>query len=110
MCPGFGRWKRPFPTVVDSELEVGTECVAGEELFPASGGQLLDSTVGMDTDALQHVHEIRIRMDAVEAAGRGEAVENGQALGSDLSPTEVPKISTDRNGSDLALEMIGIDL
>ena len=49
-------------------------------------------------------------MHAVEPAGRDETVENAEALGADLGPTKHPILPADRNRSDRAFEVIGVDL
>jgi hypothetical protein len=46
-------------------VEIGAQGIVREELFPQAGGEELDLKGGMGIDALQHIHKIDIRIDAL---------------------------------------------
>ena len=102
--------KRLLRDVIDGELEVRTKRVVGEQILPPSRRQLFDGIVWMNADALQDIDEVGVGVDAVESASRSEAMEDSEAFGADLGSAKDPVLSPDGNGSDLAFQMVGVDL
>jgi hypothetical protein len=61
-----------------------------EVLLPKPRGELLDGREGVGVDALQHVHEVGVGIDAVERAGRDQALDLPDALRPEVRPAEEP--------------------
>jgi hypothetical protein len=51
-------------------IEVGAQRVVGEVLLPQARREELDLKGGMGIDALQHIHQIDVGIDAVQATRR----------------------------------------
>ena len=63
----------------------------------------------MLTDALQHIDEVRVRVDALQTAGGDQALHDSNVLGADFGPTEEPVAPSHWNRAQGALDMVGID-
>jgi hypothetical protein len=47
----------------------------------------------MLADPLQHVDEIRVRVDTLQAAGGDQALHDARVLGADFGPTKKPVLA-----------------
>jgi hypothetical protein len=59
-------------------------------LLPQAGREKVDLKGGMGVDALQHIDEVNIRIDSLEAARREDALHNPNVARSHLRPVEEP--------------------
>jgi hypothetical protein len=50
--------------------------VVGEVPFPQAGCEQVDLTSGVGINALEHVHEVDIRIDALQATRREQTLDN----------------------------------
>ena len=48
---------------------------------------------GMEADPLQHVDQIGVGIDALQAAGGQQALDDADVLGADLGPAEQPVLA-----------------
>lgn len=55
--------------LVTDAIEIGAQRMVGEVVFPEAGSQELDLQRGMRIDALEHIHQIDVGSDAVQATG-----------------------------------------
>jgi len=62
----------------------------------------------MKADALQHIDQIRVRMDAVQLAGAVQTLDQPHMLGTQFCPTRHPIFASERCGPDFPFEMIDI--
>jgi hypothetical protein len=60
-------------------------------------------------DALEHVDEVVVGVDLVQAAGYQQALDGGDGLGADLAPAEQPVPAAHGNRAQGALQVIGVD-
>jgi hypothetical protein len=51
-------------------IEIGAQGMVGEVLLPQTGRQELDFQRGMSIDALQYIHQVDIRIDALQPTRR----------------------------------------
>ena len=51
----------------------------------------------MQSDALQHIDQVGVRVDALQAAGHHEALEESQLLSTQLGPTKQVILSSHGN-------------
>lgn len=58
---------------------------------------------------LQDVHEIIVGIDPLQAAGTEQTLDDTKMLCAEFGPTEEPVFSPQGNGSDLALDVVGVD-
>ena len=59
-------------------------------LFPQTRSQLSDSTGGVKADPLQHIDQVGIGVDTMQAARDDQTLHDANVLGAQLSPAEVP--------------------
>jgi hypothetical protein len=59
-------------------------------LLPQAGREKVDLKGGMGIDALQHIDEVNIRIDLLEAARREETLHNPNVARFHLRPAEEP--------------------
>lgn len=78
-------------------------------LLPEPRCEKMDLSRRVVFDALQDIHQVGVRVDALEAARPQEALDDADVLGSDLGPAEEVVAASERNRTDFAFEMIGID-
>lgn len=62
-------------------------------LLPQSGRKFGDAAGGLIGDALQNVDEIAIGIDAVQAAGDDQALDDADVFGAKLGPAEEPGLA-----------------
>ena len=80
-----------------------------EVLFPQARGEELDLKGGMGIDALEDIDEIDIGIDALEATGGQQTLDDADMAGTHFRPTEQPVAPAQGNGANLPFQMIGID-
>jgi hypothetical protein len=68
-------------------VQVGAQRIVGETLLPQTGRQFCHARCGMQSDALKHVDEIGIRIDAVQSARDDQALDY-----SDISPARATPV------------------
>jgi hypothetical protein len=83
--------------------------MVGEVLFPPARREQMDLEGGMGINTLEHVHEIDIRIDALQATGGNEALHDADIACADFRPTEEPRFAAHGNGPDLPLQVVGIE-
>ena len=71
-------------------MQVGAQRVIREVLFPQTRRELCDPGCGVLRDALEHIDEVGVRIDAVKAAGDDQALDDADVAGTELGPTEKP--------------------
>ena len=89
---------------VAGPVEVGAQRVVGEQRPPHPQRQFDGARRGMLPDALQHVHEIRVR--ALQRAGREQGLDRADAPGADLGPGEQPVAPPGRDRPQRPFEMV----
>jgi len=60
--------------------------MGGEQIFPPPGGEVFHLGSGMEGDALEHVDQVGIGIDAVEPASGDQTLDDADLLGAGLSP------------------------
>ena len=71
-------------------MQVGAKWVLGEVLLPQTWRELCDPGSGVQRDALEHINEIGVRIDAVQAAGDDQALDDADVPGAELGPAKKP--------------------
>ena len=71
-------------------MQVGAQRVIGEVLLPQTWRELGDAGSGVLRDALKHIDEVGVGIDAMEAAGDDQALDDADVAGAELGPTEKP--------------------
>ena len=89
-------------------IEVGAQRVVCEVLLPQAGREELDFQGGMGIDALEHIDQIDVGIDALQTTRREQTVDNPHMAGADFRPTEQPVFAAQGNGPNFPLQMIGI--
>ena len=78
-------------------------------LLPQSRGELSDTCGGVLPDPLQHIDEVGVDVDLVQATGGDQALHNADLLGAELGPAEIPVFPAHGNYPQRALQVIRID-
>ena len=60
----------------------------------------------MLVDALQHVHEIGVRIDVVQAAGHQQTLDDADVLGAQFGPGEQPVAPAHGDDTQCAFQMV----
>ena len=81
----------------------------GEKSCFHSRGVRSDATCGMVTDPLQNIDEVNVRIDAVQAAGNDQTLDDADMFGTEFGPAEVPVFTAHRNNAQGSLQMVGVD-
>ena len=74
----------------DATVQVGAQRVVREVLLPQTRRELGDPGSGMQGDSLEHIDEVGVGIDAVQAAGDDQALNDADVAGAELGPTEKP--------------------
>ena len=90
-------------------VQIGAQGCLGKVLFPQTRGELGHVLGRMLTDPLQDVYEIIVGIDPLQAAGTEQTLDDTEMLCTKFSPAEEPVFSPQGNGSDLALDVVGVD-
>ena len=77
-------------------------------LFPKAGGKQVDLKGGVGIDPLEHINQVRIGIDTLQATRGDQALDHADVAGTHLRPTEEPCFAAHGNGPDLALQVVGI--
>ena len=89
-------------------IEVGAQRVVCEVLLPQAGREELDFQGGMGIDALEHIDQIDVGIDALQTTRRKQTVDDAHMVGADFRPTEQPVLLAQGNRANFSLQMIGI--
>ena len=71
-------------------MQVGAHRVVRKEFSPQTRRELCDPGSGVQRDALEHIDEVGVRIDAVQAAGDDQALDDADVTGAEFGPTEKP--------------------
>lgn len=71
-------------------IEIGAQRLVGEVFFPQPRREELDLQRRMRIDALQHIDQIAIGIDAVQATRGEHTVDDADLSRADFRPTEEP--------------------
>jgi hypothetical protein len=82
---------------------------SGEQCLPVSWSEFLDAGGGVLGYALQHIDQVRVNIDSVQAAGDDQALHYADIARAEFGPAERPGFSSHRDHSQGTLEMIGIE-
>jgi hypothetical protein len=63
----------------------------------------------MDIDALEHIHQKAVGIDALQTTGSEQTLNDANMARAHFCPTEQPVASAHRNRANLPLQMIGIN-
>ena len=74
--------------------------MVGEVLFPQARREKVDLQGGMGIDALEHIDQIDIGIDALEATGGQQTLDDADMARADFRPTEQPVSSAHRNRAE----------
>jgi hypothetical protein len=77
-------------TLLTDTIEVGAEGMLREVLFPQARGEELDFKGGVGIDALEDIDEIDVGIDALEATGGQQTLNDADMARADFRPTEQP--------------------
>jgi hypothetical protein len=83
--------------------------VLSKVLFPQAGREEVDLQGRMGIDALPHIDQIDRGIDALEATGGQQTLDDPHMARPYFRPTEHPVFAAQRKGSTLPLQMIGIN-
>jgi hypothetical protein len=62
-------------------------------LLPQTRSQLSDSAGGVNADPLQHIDQVGIGVDTMQAARDDQTLHDADMLGTELGPTEQPVLA-----------------
>ncbi len=71
-------------------MQVGAQQVICEERFPQSRCELGDLGGRVQRDALEHIDEVGVGIDAVEAASDDQTLDDADVAGAEFGPAEKP--------------------
>ena len=78
-------------TVIDiGTVNIRAQRVIGKHRFPHSRGEGLNPAGRVLTDSLQHIDEIGVWVNAVQATGGEQALNDADAFSADFGPVEQP--------------------
>ena len=78
-------------------------------LLPQPRGQLRDTSSRVLPHALQNVDQVGVGIDTVQSASHEQALHNAYVFGAELGPAEESRPSSHWNGTQCALEVVGIN-
>ena len=79
--------------VLDGPIDRGPVGVCGEAFLPEPRRQRGDVAGRMTLDALKHVDQVGVRIDALQPARNEQALEDPDVLRPDLRPAEQPVLT-----------------
>lgn len=71
-------------------MYVRVQRIGCEQLLPQPRGEFGRAFGRMLTDALQHIYQIRVGIDAVQLAGADQALDDADVLGAQFGPAKEP--------------------
>jgi hypothetical protein len=93
---------------VTAALEIGTERVVRKVLLPQAWDQKVNRAGGMRIDTWEHIDEIDVGSDTLQATRRQYTVDHSPLPGTDFRPTDQPVFAPERHGPNLPFPMSGI--
>jgi hypothetical protein len=63
----------------------------------------------MLADTLEHIDDVGVRIDSVQAACDDQALDDTDVFGAQLRPAEIPNFAAHGNRPQGALQVIGVD-
>ena len=104
---GANRGKGYRAGLCTATSEIRTQGLCGEVRFPQAGCEQLDLQGGMSLDALQHIDQIDLGIDAVQATRRQHTVDDPDVTRAHFRPAEQPILAAQGDGPNLPLQLIG---
>ena len=87
-------------------VQVGPQGIGGEVFFPQPRRELGDAGSGVLGDALEHIDEVGVGIDAVQATGHDQALDDADVAGAELCPAKKPRPSAHGNYPEGAFDVI----
>ena len=78
-------------------MEIGSKRIGREVLLPQPWGELRDIGGRVLADALEHIDQIGIGVDVVQATGGDQALRDPHVFRADLGPAEEPVAAAHRH-------------
>ena len=78
-------------------------------LFPEAGGKQVDLKGRVGIDPLEHINQVRIGIDTLQATRGDQALDHADVAGTHLRPTEEPCFAAPGNGPNLPLKVVSIE-
>jgi hypothetical protein len=78
------------PCLCDGSMQVRAKRLVGEVLLPQPRREFGHAGRGVLAHTLQHIDEVRVRIDPVQTAGDDQALNDARVFGADFGPTEEP--------------------
>lgn len=90
-------------------IEIRTQGIGREALFPQAGREEVDVEGGMGIDTLEDVDEVDVGINALQATRREHALHDVHLARPQFRPAEAPVPPADGNGANLPLQVIRIE-
>jgi hypothetical protein len=71
-------------------VQIRAQRIAREVMLPQPRRELGHARGRVLADALQHIHQIGVRIDAVQPAGGDQALQDAGVFGADFAPAKEP--------------------
>ncbi len=94
---------RQRTALLTDAIEIRPQGLRGEVLFPQAGREELHLKGGMGIDALEHIHQIDIGIDALQATGGEQTVDDARMSGAHFGPAKQPVFAAQGHGANLPL-------
>src|SRR5215510_3040467 len=98
-----------FSALLTEPIEIGAQWVLRKVLLPQTRREEMDLKGGMGIDALQHIDQGDVGIHPLESAGRNQALHDADVARPDFGPAEQPIPAAERDRSNLAFQMIGVE-
>ena len=95
--------------LLTATIEIRAERLRGEVLFPQAWREELNLQGRMGIDALEHIDEVDIGIDALQATGGQQTVDDAHLPSTYFGPAKQPVLAAQGHGANLSFEMIGIN-
>ncbi len=79
-----------FSALLTEPIEISTERFVREVLLPEPRREEMNLTGGMGIDALEHIDEVDVGVNALQSARGNQALHDAHILRADLRPAEQP--------------------
>ena len=90
-------------------VEVRAHRVGGEERFPQPRCEFVHPCRRMRGHALQDIDQVVVGVDAVQATGDDQALQDADMLGAEFGPAKQPCLPAHGNDAERAFQVVGID-
>ncbi len=77
--------------------------------LPQPGGEQVNLCSGVLADALKHIDQVVVGIDAVQAAGDDQALDDADMFRTEFRPGKHPRLPTHRNRPERTLQVVGVD-